>query len=119
MLTLSRPDALSLFDDVINKIKKASAVFGHSTLAIEGKNGKVSITILDQKNPTANKYTITLNESNACEEVFSFVMVIGNLKMLPGDYTVSISSKLISHFKNTNLPVEYWIALEKTSTFSG
>jgi hypothetical protein len=46
-------------------------------------------------------------------------MVIGNLKMLPGDYTVSISSKLISHFKNTNLPVEYWIALEKTSTFSG
>jgi hypothetical protein len=46
-------------------------------------------------------------------------MVIGNLKMLPGDYTVSISSKLISHFKNANLPVEYWIALEKTSTFAG
>ena len=119
-VTMPKADVvLNLTADVINKIKKASAVFGHSTLAIEGKNGKVSITILDQKNPTANKYTITLNESNACEEVFSFVMVIGNLKMLPGDYTVSISSKLISHFKNTNLPVEYWIALEKTSTFSG
>jgi len=30
---------------------------------------------------------------------------------------VSFSSKLISHFKNTSIPVEYWIALEKESTF--
>ena len=35
--------------------------------------------------------------------------------MMGGDYEVSISTKLISSFKQTN--VEYWIALEKSSTY--
>jgi hypothetical protein len=37
--------------------------------------------------------------------------------MIPGDYEVGISSKLISHFVNKELGIEYWIALEKTSTY--
>jgi len=43
--------------------------------------------------------------------------LINNLKVLSGDYVVNISSKLISHWKNENIPVQYYIALEKTSTF--
>jgi uncharacterized protein (UPF0276 family) len=39
--------------------------------------------------------------------------------MLPGDYTVAISSKLISNFKNKNKSVQYWIALENTSKYEG
>ena len=39
------------------------------------------------------------------------------MKILPGDYDVTISSKLISNFKHKDLNVQYWIALEKTSTF--
>jgi hypothetical protein len=37
--------------------------------------------------------------------------------MLPGDYKVSISSRLISNWKNNNIPVEYFIALEKSSKY--
>ena len=77
----------------------------------------IILKVLDIKNTTANTYSITIDKANKCEETFSFVIVIGNLKILPGDYTVSISSKLISHFKNNSTPVEYFIALEKTSTF--
>ena len=108
---------LALTADVINKIKKAASVLGHATLEIAGNKGKVTVSVADLKNETANKYSIVVDESNACKENFSFVMVIGNLKMLPGDYDVSISAKLISHFKNTAQPVEYYIALEKTSTY--
>lgn len=107
----------NLSSDTISKIKRAASVLGHPTLQILGSKGKITLQIVDLKNPTANKYTIVIDEKNACNEVFSFVMVIGNLKMMAGDYVVSISSKLISHFKNTSTPVEYWIALEKTSTF--
>ena len=110
---------LSLSADVINKIKRAAAVFGHTTVSITGAGGRVSISAVDPKNPTANKYSILLDEVNACRESFTFVISIGNLKMLPGDYTVEISSKLISHFKNNSAPVEYFIALDKTSTFAG
>ena len=40
-----------------------------------------------------------------------------NLKIVPGDYDVDISSKGISHFKNTSSDLEYWIALEPTSEY--
>ncbi len=118
--TVNMPNAdvvFNLSSDMISKIKRAASVLGHPTLQILGSKGKITLQIVDLKNPTANKYTIVIDEKNACNEVFSFIMVIGNLKMMAGDYVVSVSSKLISHFKNTSTPVEYWIALEKTSTF--
>ena len=38
---------------------------------------------------------------------------IDNLKLLPGDYSVEVSSKLISKFTNVSRQLQYWIALEK------
>ena len=109
---------ISLTEDDLNKVKRAASVLGHPNLEIAGKNGIISLQVVDPKNPTANKYSLVIDENNACKETFSFIVVIGNLKIIPGDYVVSISSKLISHFKNTSVPIEYWIALEKTSTFN-
>ena len=40
-----------------------------------------------------------------------------NLKIIPGDYKVSISSKGVSHFKHTTENLEYWIALEPDSNY--
>jgi len=101
----------------INKIKKAASVLGHATLEIIGSNGVITLQVSDIKNASANKYSLVVDSDNECKEPFSFVIVIGNLKMMPGDYAVSISSKLISHFENTTVPVNYYIALEKISTF--
>ncbi len=117
-VNMPKPEVKIAFTaDVINKIKRASTILGHVTMEISGIKGKITLSVSDLKNDTANKYSIVVDADNACKETFSFIMTIGNLKMLPGDYTVSISSKLISHFQNTSMPVEYWIALEKTSTF--
>ena len=41
-----------------------------------------------------------------------------NLKLLPGNYDVSISSKGLSQWNNINNKTKYWIALEKSSTFN-
>ena len=108
---------ITLTEDHLNRIRKAASVLGHSNLEIQGQNGVVTLRVVDPKNSTANSYNLVVDQSNACTENFSFVMVIGNLKIIPGDYTVSISSKLISCFKNQKLPLTYWIALEKTSTY--
>ena len=51
------------------------------------------------------------------KENFNFIVNIQNLKLLPGDYEVEISSKLISHFTNVENRTQYWIALEKSSTY--
>ena len=46
-------------------------------------------------------------------------MNINNLKLIGGDYKVDVSSRLISQFKNQDVDVTYYIALEKSSTYGG
>ena len=51
------------------------------------------------------------------QQITLSIFKVENLKMMSGDYDVAVSSKSISHFKNTKLPIEYWIALEPDSVF--
>ena len=48
---------------------------------------------------------------------YKFWFKVENLKLMPGTYDVSVSSKKISHFKNTNVDIEYYIALEPESHY--
>jgi len=109
---------VSLSEDVLNQIRKAAAVLGHTELSLKGENGLVTASVVDTKDSTSNSYTIELDKDNQCKNDFEFIVSIPNLKLLPGDYFVSISSKLISNWTNSNYPIEYFIALEKNSTFN-
>ena len=108
---------VNLSDDVLNQIRKAAAVLGHTELSIQGDGGVVTASVFDSKDATSNSFTMELDKDNACKNEFNFVVSIPNLKLLPGDYFVSISSKLISNWTNSNYPVEYFVALEKSSTY--
>ena len=48
---------------------------------------------------------------------FNFDFNIANLKLLPGDYYISLSSSKISNWTNQDYPVEYFIALENSTDF--
>ena len=108
---------LKIGNDTLNKIKRAASALGHSELSIKANNGSISLTIFDSGNTTSNTFSIDVDGEYQSED-FNFIISIGNLKLLPGDYKVSISSKLISHFVNTTVDAEYWIALEKSSTYN-
>ena len=41
-----------------------------------------------------------------------------NVKVIPGDYTVFVSSKGIAQFTNRKQAIEYFIALEPDSTYN-
>lgn len=99
----------------LDKIKKAAAVLGHAELMFSCEGGNITAKVFDEKDATANTFDIALDTTST--EIFKYVFSISNLKMLHGDYDVSISSKLISNWKNTNVPVEYFIALEKSSKY--
>lgn len=105
----------TLDNDTLNKLKRAASTLGHSEVSIRPSNGVLSLAVVDNQNSTSNAYSIDVDGEFTGE--FNFVLSIANLKILPGDYEVSISSKLISEFKHKELNVRYWIALEKTSTF--
>ena len=102
-----------LSSDTLNEITKAAAVIGAPDMALSG--GKLMVT--DKKNSTANAYETTLDFGDVAAE-YKFWFKVENLKIMPGAYDVEVSSKKISHFTNTKLGVQYWIALEPESSYN-
>lgn len=107
----------TLTNDTMNKIKRAASTLGHDEVSISGQDGVLSLSVVDSQNMTSNAFSIDVDGDFDKDAVFNFILSINNLKILPGDYEVAISSKLISQFSHTSLDVKYWIALEKSSTF--
>ena len=106
-----------LDNSTLNKLKKAAATLGHKEVSIQAKDGVLSLSIVEKQNATSNAFSIDIDGEFKQDAVFNFIIDIANLKILPGDYDVEISSKLITQFKNKELPLTYWIALEKSSTY--
>ena len=107
----------TLDNSTLNKLKKAAATLGHKEVSIQAKDGVLSMSIVEKQNATSNAFSIDIDGEFKQDAVFNFIIDIANLKILPGDYDVEISSKLITQFKNKEIPLTYWIALEKSSTY--
>ena len=107
----------TLDNDTLNKLKKAASTLGHNEVSIKANDGILSLSIVENQNATSNAFSIDIDGEFKQDAVFNFIISISNLKILPGDYEVEISSKLITQFKHKELPLKYWIALEKTSTY--
>lgn len=103
--------------DTLSKLRSAASTLGHTNVSVTPGDGVLTLSVVDNENATSNVYSIDVPYTLKPEQPFTFVINISNLKIIPGDYDVSISSKLISEFKNTSVNVRYWIALEKTSKF--
>jgi hypothetical protein len=111
---------INLTADDIAQIKKAGGALGHSVFSITRENdGVIQLQVKDPNNTSANVYSREILNGIVDGSDFDFQFLISNLKLVPGDYEVSISSKLISHWKCiNNYSTEYWIALEKNSTYN-
>ncbi len=98
----------------LNQVLKLSGILGLPNIAVIGNGKEVSISALDVKNADSDDFSIKVGETSAN---FKMIFVTENLKMVPGAYDVSISSKGISHFKHATDAIEYWIATEAGSKY--
>jgi len=118
---INMPDAevkFTLDSDTLNKIKRAASTLGHDEMSVSVRDGVLTLSVVENQNSTSNAFSIDV-DGEFSNENFNFIMSIANLKMIPGDYAVEMSSKFISRFAHKEMNVQYWIALEKTSTFGG
>ena len=107
----------SLTESNLEQLKKMAAILKSPDLALIGETGgDIVLKVCDKKNDTSNNFDIVVGENATAD--YTFYFKVENMKMISGNYDVSVSSKSISHFKNTKLPIEYWIALEPDSTIS-
>ena len=106
--------SFELSTDQLDKLLKAAAIYQLADLAVEGGDGVVKLLVRDKKNDTSNSFSVTVGET---DKTFSFNFKVENIKILPGTYDVSVSSKLLSRFTSKNQDLTYYIALEPDSTF--
>jgi len=113
---ITMPDAeitFTLSNEQLNDIVKMAAIIGAADMVLE--NGKLTVT--DKKNKTANNYSKNVYAKGSEVVDYKFWFKVENLKLLSGTYDVSISSKKISYFKNQNIDIGYFIALEPESYY--
>ena len=115
--TIKFPSADVTFDldaAQLAMILRTSSVLKAGDVSIIGANGKLRAVVSDKKNDTSNAYDVELGDT---DEEFKANLKVENLKMLPGDYTVEISKKKISKFKNKAIDLTYYVAVEADSEF--
>jgi len=119
-ITMPSPEvSFNLSSNILSDIQKAAAVIGVPDMVLtNGRIGGSDLKVTDKKNDTANDYSISFDtDSDNQDANYKFWFKVENLRLLPGSYDVKVSSKNISYFKNTNVDVEYFIALEPESTY--
>ena len=117
-ITFPDPEVkFTLSQDALSQIIKASNVLGTPEISVECESGNISVKALDVNNDSTDTFKVELEEKS--EHKFRFVFKTENMKMIPGNYDVEISSKGISHFSLQGQKLQYWIATESSSTFGG
>ena len=95
-------------------ILKTSSALKASDVTIAGDGTTLQVIVSDKKNATSNAYQVDIGET---DQTFKANLKVENLKMLPGDYDVAISSKKISRFKSKTSDLTYYVAIEADSEF--
>ena len=120
---ISMPESevsFTLENDMLINVQKAAAVIGAPDMALEAMSAGVALLkVTDKKNATANDYAVQVkvNNEDGKDLPYKFWFKVENLRLLSGSYGVEVCSKNISHFVNTKVDIQYWIALEPESKY--
>jgi hypothetical protein len=110
-ITLPSVDcSVSLSSEDMKWILDTSKVLSSPNVAIQSDGNVVEVATFDAANDSAHMTKFEIGEGNG--KSFKIVFKTENLKLIPGGYDIDISFKGISHFKNTNFNIQYWIAVE-------
>ena len=105
--------SFKLTDENLKDVFRAAGVLGLPEIVVAGDGNTIFLQAADSKNIAGDVYSIVIGETT---KTFKAIFKSENIKIIPGEYEVSISSRGISHFSGKE--AEYWIAVEQTSTFS-
>lgn len=101
-----------------NDVLKAASVLQVNDIAIRSNGDVIELVAMDKKDSSSNSYSVEIGNLPNDNYNFVFYFKADNLKMLPGDYDVSITEKVVSQFSHKGRNLTYWVALESDSSYS-
>lgn len=101
-----------LKDTDLKDVERAAGVLQLPEIFVVGDGSVVYLQAGDSKGVSSDTYSVAIGNTN---KTFRAIFKVENIKIIPGDYEVTISARGISHFLGKD--VEYWIAVEQNSTF--
>lgn len=98
--------------DDLSSVQKAQSVLRLPEFAVVGDGKKITFQALDSKNTGADAFSCEVGKTS---KKFQAVFKADNLRLLPDEYVIQVSSAGLSFWKGPR--VEYMIAVESNSTF--
>ena len=91
----------------LQQLQRAAMVYQLPDLCLYGDGTEMSLCVTDKKNDTSNSYSVQVGVS---DDEFCYCFKVENLKLLAGDYNVTISKQNVALFQGSG--IKYFIALE-------
>ena len=92
---------------VLQQLQRAASVYQLPDLCLFCADGEMNLCVTDKKNDTSNSYSVEVGRS---EGEFCYCFKVENLKLLAGDYNVTVSKHNVALFQGSG--IKYFIALE-------
>ena len=92
---------------ILQQLQRAAMVYQLPDLCLYGDGTEMSLCVTDKKNDTSNSYSVQVGST---DNEFCYCFKVENLKLLAGDYNVTISKQNVALFQGSG--IKYFIALE-------
>lgn len=99
-----------LSEDDLTETLRSAAVLGAPHIAVKSDGQKIYMAQLDNKNTSTHSSQLEVAAGNG--KKYTMLFKTENLRMIPGQYEVSISFKGIANFKHKQKQIQYWVATE-------
>lgn len=103
-----------LTSQMLTQVQRVASILKVSDISFVGDGETVTVNVGDKSNPTGSSFD---SEIGVTDKTFKVKFKVENLKMMTGDYRVSIGGKKISRFQATNQQLMYYVAIELDSSF--
>ena len=91
----------------LQQLQRAASVYQLPDLCLYGDGSEMTLRVTDKKNETSNSYSVKVGDT---EDTFCYCFKVENLKLLLGDYNVTLSKSNVALFQGEG--IKYFIALE-------
>ena len=104
-------------EDQFDEVNNAARLLQLPHIGVRSaEEGGIEIIATDTENDSCNTFVSKIGsdsvDPNSTADSFSFVFDRDNLKILPGNYKVTIHSQNVAKFENNDKPLTYWITLQ-------